>query len=349
MSRSFIAVVLILLLASCSSEPSVPTSDGGTTLPFTDAPRGTDAPAVDAGCGLLLPCDDGVPCTRDRCVEGEIFDGRQTRPSTCVFEPRNDQCSAGQVCVPYRGCVASRPCASDTDCMDSDPCTTNERCDEGGRICVWSILDGDRDGDPPASCGGRDCADNDSARHSRANEFCDQSDNNCNGQVDEGLDLQTDHENCGRCRNRCSFSSATCRAGRCSECDTPGFALCGAEGCIDVRASDLHCGMCGRVCPPGTICTMGSCAPLPMCGSGRWMCGEACQELLTNPYACGHCLTRCRSGEPCMDGVCQCGAGLTYCDRIGCVNLQNERVSCGRCGHMCRSGNCLDGMCTDGS
>jgi hypothetical protein len=55
-------------------------------------------------------------------------------------------------------------------------------------------------------------------------EVCDYADNNCNGQVDEGFDLQNDPANCGTCGNGCSQlypnSTGTCTAGVC------GFGAC---------------------------------------------------------------------------------------------------------------------------
>jgi hypothetical protein len=61
--------------------------------------------------------------------------------------------------------------------------------------------------------------------------LCDLVDNDCDGKVDEDVDLNTDPENCGRCSFRCSFAHAK-DAGKCvdkvcvlddTKCDT-GFA-----------------------------------------------------------------------------------------------------------------------------
>jgi Notch-like protein len=49
-------------------------------------------------------------------------------------------------------------------------------------------------------------------------EICDGKDNNCDGQVDEGFDLQNDPLNCGACGMKCSANNAVpgCKAGVCS-------------------------------------------------------------------------------------------------------------------------------------
>ncbi|HJL39135.1 MAG TPA: DUF4114 domain-containing protein, partial [Polyangiaceae bacterium LLY-WYZ-15_(1-7)] len=54
-------------------------------------------------------------------------------------------------------------------------------------------------------------------------ELCDERDNDCDGAIDEGFDLETDLAHCGSCGNACAFAnaSASCVAGACvmGECN----------------------------------------------------------------------------------------------------------------------------------
>jgi hypothetical protein len=58
-------------------------------------------------------------------------------------------------------------------------------------------------------------------------EVCDGKDNDCNGQADDGFDLQTDPQNCGKCGVSCDRPNAVgaCVAGVCAQAECkPGFA-----------------------------------------------------------------------------------------------------------------------------
>lgn len=93
-------------------------TDGGTT---DGAEPDVFVPPVDGGtdAGSECPegCDDGVPCTIDRCVDGE-----------CTRMPSDEACGTGQRCNPASGCVPI-VCAADTDCDDGLACNGTETCD----------------------------------------------------------------------------------------------------------------------------------------------------------------------------------------------------------------------------
>ncbi len=59
------------------------------------------------------------------------------------------------------------------------------KCDRVERRCITGVRDDDRDGDPPASCGGTDCDDADPKRSGVAKEACDGVDNDCDNLVDD--------------------------------------------------------------------------------------------------------------------------------------------------------------------
>ncbi len=141
------------------------------------------------------------------------------------------------------------------DCDDSDSSInpdSSEICDGIDNDCDGQVDEGcDDDGDDycdaemevvgtPGVCsnGGGDCDDTDPDINPSAAESCDGIDNDCDGQVDEDFDLQTDPENCGSCGNVCG-ADETCEAGECVPAE---------QECTDF--SD---------CPSGEVCKGGLC------------------------------------------------------------------------------------------
>ncbi len=173
-------LIVLIVFAACNAE-------GAGSLP-PDAMVLPQSPSQ--GCSPAN-CDDGVACTEDRCMQ-----------RICWHLPSVSLCAAGQTCDPRIGCATGRACAVNTDCTDMDPCTANERCDPSARVCLRDVLDGDRDGDPPRSCGGNDCDDSDPRRRPGLPDRCDGIDNDCNGVID---DHPTD----------CLYPGATCLSGNC--------------------------------------------------------------------------------------------------------------------------------------
>ena len=96
--------------------------------------------------------------------------------------------------------------------------------------------------------------------------LCDGLDNDCDGMVDEGFDLQSDSNNCGACGNQCNLDNATsyCDSGICviDQC-APGFADCDGNpenGCeVDLSSDSNHCGGCNQACDPGQFCQNSFC------------------------------------------------------------------------------------------
>lgn len=98
-------------------------------------------------------------------------------------------------------------------------------------------------------------------------ERCNARDDDCDGNVDEGIDTETDDDNCGECGNRCADvpnADATCMAGSCEidSCDV-GFDDCSstAPGCeTNINEDDNNCGGCGTRCNGNRECCDGTCA-----------------------------------------------------------------------------------------
>src|SRR5690606_38028721 len=203
-------------------------------------------------------------------------------------------------------------CSVDAFCLD---CRDEDAAVDGGRD-AGGVVPGDaappdagRDAGPP----GDGCA-------PLATELCNGADDDCDGTIDEGIDLASDEDNCGGCGIRCAPAHAfgACEDGACVvvACDVGFLDLDGDpdNGCeyrclqvadddavcdladddcdgavdedVDLGADPANCGSCGRVCavPHGTgACTSGGCV--------LGACDEGYHDLDADPsngceYAC---------------------------------------------------------------
>ncbi len=235
-------------------------------------------------------------------------------------------------------------------------------------------LDGDGDG----HCGQGDCDDADPDRNPGSTERCNSQDDDCDGAIDEGIDMETNVFHCGTCDSPClvELGQPACVEGRCGvrSCDR-GFAdvdglyetgceyachptrdgAVGLEACdlidndcdgevdegYDHAVNGLHCGACGTVCDLNTErCEAGLCAP-SRCDPGTY----DVDGLPGNgcEYACVALGDEVCDGD---DGDCD---GRVDED----TELATDAFNCGACARVCDAPNgrpaCALGVCRVGS
>ncbi len=139
-------------------------------------------------------------------------------------------------------------------------------------------------------------------------EICDGIDNDCNGHIDDGVDVSDDPDNCGACGQSCSMPHAdtTCQGGR----------------CVLVECHDGHVNLDGDL---GNGCEY-PCSPtnagVEICDGIDNDCNGIADDNLTDVGgSCGSDQGACSHGQwVCSAGVLQCSGGVgpqpETCDSI---------------------------------
>jgi len=185
-------------------------------------------------------------------------------------------------------------------------------------------------------------------------EVCNGLDDDCDGMIDDGIDLATDPMNCGACNHLCGGDHATagCARGVCTLSCDPGFEDCDGEpsnGCEADLTAATSCGSCATRCSGATpLCVMGASGLtcIAECPPGTTQCSATCANLGTSLSHCGGCNVACgpaHSTALCTGGVCgvgSCDAGFANCDgdaSTGCETDLSDATHCGSCGGACGS------------
>lgn len=359
--------------------------------PCADCCQGEWECIVTYGCGLPpAPCTtdeeciDETPCTLDRCRDR----------SYCEHLPQPGLCEEGEICLAALGCIPSPPsdCDSDEDCNMGRPCLgewycdpefacqflslvncsdddecTDDSCDDERGGCVHVTRDGDGDGHGDSDCGGDDCNDADPLVSPSAIEICNEADDDCDGDVDEGCCPEGEAclTECGstgaiECspsgEQSCAPPLEACN-GEDDDCDGAvdnGFACvagsaepcitrCSSEGSRDCQA-DCTWDLC---VPPGELCNglddncndaadetffcpAGSPWDCTLLGyfSGTALCLDDCSAW--DEAACSNC------GDGDLDTGEECDG--TDLDGLTCETLSTASYAGGtlRCGAGCR-------------
>ncbi len=328
---------------NCNREPE----DGCEVNLWTDEENCGACGFVCAMSGAVSVCIDGG-CAVGICGDG-LADCDLDRETGCEIDVRSDPENCGAC-----GHICGAPRA------------------EGGCIDRWCVVDGcelgwhDANGLFDDGCE-YECTPN---PDSDGVEICNGDDDDCDGEIDEGIDLTTDDEHCGACGRACDPANAE---GVCDEAECTivrcglGFEDCNglaADGCeVAVQFDPLNCGACGAVCEVDNarstcfagICRVDRCiAPWEDCDLNP---ANGCESNLdSDEEHCGACRRPCAFGTGtgiCDEGTCLvggCFGDLADCDgRIasGCeVDLGSDRFNCGGCDIVCSVSDALE-RCVD--
>ncbi|MBL8677682.1 MAG: hypothetical protein JNK05_00835 [Myxococcales bacterium] len=332
-------------LGACRSEPyclncvdGQPVGDGGSEGGATDGGDVTPTDATDARVDVVdVATPDGCTPGAEELCNGadDNCDGRIDEGFDTQSDPRN--CGGcGRACNLPR---AIPVCQMGMCRIAMNGCDTN-----------FYDLDGDPANGCEYACTPVPGATNDNT--------CDRRDDDCDGQVDEDVDLCTDNRNCGMCGRNCAPPNAN---GRCVRTDM-GMGACMAAN---------------------TTCQIGSCAtgffdidgrPENGCeyectATGAEVCDgrdNDCDGMVDegNPgagMACGSSVGTCRQGmTACVMGRIQCMGDVRptteLCDGLdnNCNGMTDDDVSgdmrvgavCGTGVGDCRPGRnaCMGGM-----
>ncbi len=355
----YVFAFVFALLGGCATGSS-PSSSFNSGVPGGPNPGATCGRDGLACCTSGQPCTDGTMCQSGRC-----------RANTdCGGEGRS--CCGTNDCDPDQNliCDAARRCVRRADCglRDGACCTTGTPCGSGlvcqSNRCAPTATAMCGGIDQPCCTTGTPCAAGGVCNANRCvrettcggpNAACCAGSTPCNA----GLECTA-----GRCETR---ATPTC-GGRNQACCTRDpqcandLTCCGASGmartCVDTRADDRNCGMCGTACATGQRCGDRMCrgvpgtgtdttqpgpAPGALCGGPNQVCCAGTQQCRETSLVCtaNRCVTRGSVGGPqCItrDNACspsptgpQCCAGLT-CDATT---------------RQCRSSSSPGGGCTN--
>lgn len=317
----------LLLVLSCSSDPSGDGSGGGTTT--EDSSSGDTTRRGDDTGGV-----DESPCTTSDDCDGDLVcDPVLTR---CV-----SACGDDTDCAPAERCAsAGGLCEARTPCSDSAACAEGEACDSCLGVCVGAT--------------GVFCVED--VNCPDFDQYCDSCSSQCLSRR-EPCDPCTDDAQCGEPGDRClDFPDGERFCGK----------SCGAGiGCplgFTCNADRGQCLPLSGACSEETTCGEDSeCAGVQICG-GQGICTDGCasDDVCPNPLVCsaGRCqdpcseANACDTGLECVEGHCRVPGGCltsrecpqqeTYCDRVRglCVDGCEVDGDCLTFTLMCVDGGC---------
>jgi hypothetical protein len=260
--------------------------------------------ALSASCesGSLITAGDGGPCDGGDCLDGDPFDA-DVDPCDTIVCPAGQSCAGGrcetsdrcadtscsnpgEVCDPRDGMCHAGGADDDGDgttiaegdCDDGDAATfpgAAETCDGVDQDCDRAVDDGfpDADDDGFDTCGfgntaQADCDDADRRVYPGRPEQCNGDDEDCDGELDEGIATRPCEGACGAGEERCEGGEWACSAPEVGEC------VPGATGACDTSCGTRGTTICEDTCGWSSTCT----APAETCDGNDDDCDGQCDE-----------------------------------------------------------------------
>ena len=353
-----LSVLTILGGAGCKSDPyCLNCADGAI-----DSGRDTAQPVDLAGADLVEPVDlTGSACSATNAGV-ELCDGIDNDCNGIV-----DDVAASKLAGDPNNCGACGNACNYTAQKQFGACDATSgtpTCKPAGCLPGYVDADGNAGNGCEYAC----------TPSNGGVEICDSKDNDCNGIVDDGFDLQNDPSHCGGCGTSCARPN------------TPGTCLLGAckiTGCntgykdIDGNPTNGCEYLCSVEPPTAEVCDGkdNDCngkkddSPTDVGGACNQFCGSVAACVASN--SCSYALSACTGGccGVCTQGMTACSGGASVC-QAGmrpmlevCNNVddncdgqidegfdkQNDAQNCGTCGNVCNLANVLTYKCAVGS
>ncbi|MFP4524437.1 MAG: MopE-related protein [Candidatus Woesearchaeota archaeon] len=280
-------------------------------------------------------CEIGVEsCCSDGCVNTDTNDNHCGECdnscedcSECTDGSCSSACEAGEHCSSSGNCVE---CTEDSHCTDGY-CSSNE-CEP---------CDSDGDGSDSPQCGGSDCDDDNEDVYPGATEVCDGVDNDCDGDVDEGVGYC--HEEDPDCTG-----SVDCDSYDGDSCPTSsGCEVYGGECTVSCEGARVN-----GACELGDEYSTESTFPVrddDECKSRAEKLSDDCTNChwYYEAYDDG---SRCAGFDSCDSSDCEDGITGCYYDDVGDCSSNDDRSSCessSGCDWSCCVSNYGDSCSTD--